>query len=137
MENAFQKIATFQYSAEAMITKGRLEADGIEVFMADNLTIDTDPMVSNAIGGVKLFVRTEHAGKANAILAEISRYALDNSGDNIVCPECGQNKVDLMSSVREGKSFFAFMFSFLLGALPFYTKYKYHCSNCGNEFEVK
>ncbi len=52
MENTFIKVASFQYSSEAMIIKGRLEAEGIEVFMKDNNTIDTDPLVSNAIGGV-------------------------------------------------------------------------------------
>ncbi len=50
----FSTVAVFQYSSEAQIIKGRLESDGIEVFLADNLTIDTDPLVSNAIGGVKL-----------------------------------------------------------------------------------
>ncbi|MFL9843236.1 putative signal transducing protein [Flavobacterium rhizosphaerae] len=75
MENAFQKVAAYQYSSEAIVIKGRLEAEGIEVFMADNYTIDVDPLVSNAIGGVKLFVRTENVEKAKEILSEISRYA--------------------------------------------------------------
>lgn len=40
----FTTVAVFQYSSEAQIVKGRLESDGIEVFLADNLTIDTDPL---------------------------------------------------------------------------------------------
>ena len=40
-KNAFVTIAKYQYSSEAQIAKGRLEADGIDVFLADNLTIDT------------------------------------------------------------------------------------------------
>ena len=75
-EITFQKIATFQYSSEALILKGKLESEGIEVFMRDNVTIDTDPLVSNAIGGVKLFVRSEDLGKAQGILSEISRIRL-------------------------------------------------------------
>ena len=54
MSETFKTIAKFQYSAEALIVKGRLEAEGIQVFLTDNHTIDTDPLVSNAIGGVKL-----------------------------------------------------------------------------------
>ena len=50
----FRKIASFQYSSEAIIYKGRLESEGIAVFMRDNFTIDTDPLVSNAVGGVKI-----------------------------------------------------------------------------------
>ena len=58
-ENTFTKIATFSYTAEAIILKGKIESEGIAVFMFDNNTVDTDPMISNAIGGVKLFVYTE------------------------------------------------------------------------------
>jgi len=137
MESTFEKIAVFQYSAEALVTKGRLEADGIEVFMADNNTIDTDPLVSNAIGGVKLFVRTEDAPKAKEILAEISRYAVDNQGNNIVCPACKGTTVEVMSTVRDGKGLAAFLLGMLLSAFPFFVKYKYHCNNCGSEFEIK
>ncbi|WP_299520789.1 DUF2007 domain-containing protein [Winogradskyella sp.] len=49
MQDTFVTIARYQYSSEAQIVKGRLEADGIEVFLRDNITIDTDPLVSNAI----------------------------------------------------------------------------------------
>ncbi|WP_373517624.1 ATP-dependent dethiobiotin synthetase BioD, partial [Pricia sp.] len=38
----FTTVARFQYSSEAQIVKGRLEADGISVFLSDNITIDTD-----------------------------------------------------------------------------------------------
>ena len=48
----FTKIGQYQYSSEAFIYKGKLEAEGIEVFVRDNHTVDTDPLVSNAIGGV-------------------------------------------------------------------------------------
>lgn len=138
MEHIFEKITTFQYSSEAVIVKGRLEAEGIEVFMADNFTIDADPLVSNAIGGVKLFVKAEDIKKAKAILSEISRYSVDDSGKNIVCPKCGTAKVDVGSTIKDVKSFFAFIFGFgLLGTIPFYTKYTYRCDNCGNEFKIK
>lgn len=137
MEPTFEKIAVFQYSAEAIFIKGRLEADGIDVFMADNNTIDTDPLLSNAIGGVKLFVRTADAPKAKVILSEISRYAVDNNGNNIACPSCGGTKVEVMSTVRDGKGLAAFLGGMLLSAFPFFVKYKYHCNNCGHEFEMK
>ena len=71
MSNTFTTIARFQYSTEAQIVKGRLEADGIKVFLTDNLTIDTDPLVSNAIGGVKLKVLSEQYDEAKEILDSI------------------------------------------------------------------
>jgi len=138
MEPVFEKIAVYQYTSEAIIIKGRLEADGIEVFMADNFIIDTDPLVSNAIGGVKLFVRTEDADRAKAVLAGISRYAVDNAGNHVVCPKCGSNRVDVGSTIKDARSLFAFLFGAgLFAALPFYTKYTYRCSDCGNEFKIQ
>ena len=138
MDQTFTKIASYQYSSEAVITKGRLEADGIEVFMSDNFTIDTDPFVSNAIGGVKLFVKAEDEARAKVILSEISRYSKDDSGHNVVCPKCGSEKVEVGSTIKNSKSLLAFLVALLFaGVLPFYTKYTYRCDNCGNEFKIK
>lgn len=137
MQQQFEKIASFQYTAEAMILKGRLQAEGIQVFMANNNTIDTDPLMSNAIGGVQLYVLTADVDKAHAVMQEISRYAVDNSGKPVQCPNCGSARVDVMSTVRDRGGFAAFLVGLLFSALPFFVKYKYHCSSCGHEFEIK
>ncbi|MBC7655284.1 MAG: DUF2007 domain-containing protein, partial [Oligoflexus sp.] len=51
-KSIFKIIATYQYTSEAIIFKGKLESEGIEVFMRDNNTVDTNPLYSNAVGGV-------------------------------------------------------------------------------------
>lgn len=138
MDNLFTKIGAYQYSSEAIIIKGRLEAEDIEVFMADNYTIDTDPLVSNAIGGVKLFVKTEDFEKAAEILNSISKYSLDNNGKPVICPVCQSTKVEVGSTIKDLKSLLVFIFTFLLVlVLPLYIKYKYRCSKCGNEFNIQ
>jgi len=134
MEPTFVTIAVFTYSAEAGIIKGRLDAEGIETFLFDNLTIDTDPLVSNAIGGVKLKVRKENEAEARKILATINEYSLDDSGEEINCPNCGASEIHYFSNVTDIKSLFAFLFGFLFGTLPFYTKYKYSCEVCKHKF---
>ncbi|MGK4566792.1 DUF2007 domain-containing protein [Flavobacterium sp. 3HN19-14] len=136
--DVFKKVATFQYSSEAFIVKGKLETAGIDVFMFDNHTIDTDPMISNAIGGVKLLVKTADYEKAVAELGDISRYSIDDDGKLMICPNCGSDKIDLLSTIKDVKSFLSFVFSAIITvALPFYTKYKYKCDNCGFEFSEK
>lgn len=138
MENTFVKIGAYEYSTEAHIVKSRLEAEGIAVFMADNFTVDTDPLVSNAIGGVKLYVKTEEGEAAKAVLQSISRYSVDENGKPVCCPNCGEQRVEMGSTVRNAKSLIAFLFGFgLFGTLPFYTKYKYRCNNCGHEFNIE
>lgn len=138
MENyTFKKIGQFQYSSEAYIYKGKLESEGIEVFIRDNHTVDSDPLVSNAIGGVKLFVRQNDYEKAEIILSEISKFSVDDKGTLIKCPNCGASKIQLLTTVKDLKSFFSFIFSTMFIALPFYNKYKYKCDSCNFEFSQK
>ncbi len=137
MGNTFKTIATFQYSTEAQIIKGRLEAEGIEVFLSDDLTIDTDPLVSNAIGGVKLKVYSREAMKAQHILESIKKYSYDDEGLPINCPHCKSEKVELFSTIKDVKSFFWFIFGVLFSSLPFYTRHKYKCEVCKTEFDLK
>lgn len=133
----FTTVGIFQYSAEAQIIKGRLESDGIEAFLSDNLTIDVDPMVSNAIGGIKLNVLTSQANEAKSILDVIQPYAVDDEGKPLTCPKCNSSRVELFSTVKDMKSFFGLMFGFLFSTLPFYTKHNYRCEDCHAEFDLK
>ena len=137
MTNTFKTIARFQYSSEAQIIKGRLEAEGIEVFLSDNLTIDTDPLVSNAIGGVKLKVLSEQSDEAIEILESIRKYSIDDEGNSINCPNCKSEKIELFSTIKDAKSLIWFIFGVLFSALPFYTRHKYRCEACQTEFDLK
>ncbi|MAX70571.1 MAG: hypothetical protein CMC76_05640 [Flavobacteriaceae bacterium] len=137
MQNTFSTIARYTYSSEAEIIKGRLEAEGIKVFLKDNITIDTDPLVSNAIGGIKLNVLAEDEAKAKDILKSISSYALDDNGNTIICSNCGSGNVSLYSTINSFKSFFHFIIGILFGTLPFSARYEYKCEDCNTVVDVK
>lgn len=132
----FRTIARFQYSSEAQIIKGRLEAEGIKVYLQDHLTIDTDPLVSNAIGGVKLKVLVDDAMRAQHILGSMNPYATDDFGNAINCPNCQSEKVELFSMISGFKSFFAFVVGLISGTLPMSARYKYKCDQCGHQFRI-
>ena len=136
MQNTFVTIARYQYSSEAQIVKGRLEADGIDVFLSDNITIDTDPLVSNAIGGVKLKVLAKDEKEARNILASIQVHSLDDNGNPIICPNCGEQHISIYSTITDFKSFIAFLAGFIFGTLPFSNRYKYKCEDCSVEFPI-
>ena len=136
MGNTFTTIATYQYSSEAQIIKGRLLSEGIEAFLADAVTIDTDPLVSNAIGGVKLKVPTQDVTQAKEILQSISSYSLDDTGEPVNCPNCDSTETNLFTTISDFRSLGAFLIGFLFGTLPFYTKYQYRCDNCKHKFNL-
>ena len=61
-------IARFDSMPEAHIAMGRLEAEGIESWLADEHLVQTDWLYSIAVGGIKLQVRSELAQRALEIL---------------------------------------------------------------------
>ncbi|GAB5523030.1 MAG: hypothetical protein Roseis2KO_09020 [Roseivirga sp.] len=66
----FITIAVFSLPQEAYIIRSKLQAMGIEVMLKDELTIQVDNFLSNALGGVKLQVRESDAKQAKSILLE-------------------------------------------------------------------
>ncbi|RCS28395.1 DUF2007 domain-containing protein [Polaribacter sp. WD7] len=134
MKDTFVTIATFKYSSEAHIIRGKLESEKIKVYMADDITIDTDPLMSHAIGGVKLKVSKAQEKKAREVLKTISKYSLDDEGNPIKCPKCGNEKAGFLSTIKDFKSLIIYLLGLVFFTLPFYTKYKYRCENCKIEF---
>lgn len=134
MEEQYVFIGRYQYTSEALIYKGKLESEGIEVFIRDNNTIDANPLYSNAIGGVKLFVKKEYENLAYLILSQISEFSLDQNNQLMKCPKCGVEKVEMITSVKDIKSLIFLVLSILFFLLPFHLKYKYKCRICNFEF---
>ena len=135
MEDSFELIKVFPYSPEAFICKGRLESEGITVFLRDHHVIDTNPLYSHAVGGVKLFVASEEAANAREILASIPEFSVDDQGKPLSCPVCHEAKVEMMTSVKGEKSLLGFLPALFFGAFPF-VRYRHRCRNCNHEFKA-
>ena len=104
-EEKFTFLRRFQYSSEAIIYQGKLESQGIEVFLRDNNIVDSNPLYSNAVGGVKMFVKTEDFDKANEVLGDVSLFSVDDDNQLLKCPECGAEQVDMVTSIKDWKTF--------------------------------
>ena len=135
MKDTFTTIARFQYSSEAHIVKGKLNSEGIDAFLVDDMTIDVDPLVSHAIGGVKLKVPTIQLEKAAQILESVHKYSIDDNGNNVICPNCKSNKVNFVTTVKDQRGFIFFIIAFLYTMFPFFIKSVYKCENCKKEFK--
>ncbi len=64
----FISIAIFDNYVSAHIARGRLEDNGINCWLKDENTVTIDPILTYAIGGIKLMVATSQAERAVAIL---------------------------------------------------------------------
>jgi hypothetical protein len=133
-------IKTFTLPSEAVVIRARLESEGIECFLKDELTAQVNPFYSNAVGGVKLQVRENKQQEAIEILtnsdgkAELEEQPAEShiSGE-VICPHCCSDDV---SKGKYSERAFAISILLLGFPLPFISK-TFHCFNCGKEFKVK
>lgn len=124
------KIRTFDNYIEANMVAGFLESEGIEPFLLDEFTATIDPILTNAIGGIKLAVKEEDAAKAKEILA-----AEDERKRKLMqCPKCGAQNVEYIAVAKPRNWLTAFT-TFVLGSYAAAPDKKYHCFTCGYEFD--
>ena len=76
-EEKFTFLRRFQYSSEAVIYQGKIESEGIEVFLRDQNLIDST-MYSNLFGGIKMYVKKEDFQRANEILNDVNLFSVDD-----------------------------------------------------------
>ena len=66
-------INRYQNYIDANIAKGVLEAAGVESWLQDEFTVTIDPILTHAVGGIKLLTRKEDAEKALTILQQLKK----------------------------------------------------------------
>ena len=125
MNNNYKVLAVFEYSTEAHVTKSKLDSEGFETMLMDEKTIDSDPLISNAIGGVKLLVHKNDFEKALEIYNNIRAYQKDINENDIFCPACNTTQILIAPSQR--KNIFYMLF-------PFFEKTRHICNTCKKIF---
>lgn len=126
MNDNFALLAVFEYSTEAQITKTKLESENINTMLADEKTIDTDPLLSQAIGGVKLLVHNKDYDRALEIYNNIRRYRKDKNDNDIHCPKCSSTRILMAPPDRKNILYMLF---------PFFEKSKHICNDCQTIFK--
>jgi hypothetical protein len=71
--NDLVTIARFYYLYEAELLAAKLEAEGIEAFIPDAMTISMDPFLANTIGGIRVQIRQADAQQARTVLAVVQQ----------------------------------------------------------------
>ena len=64
----FILLAAFDNYIPAHIALGRLKEEFINCYLQDEYTVTIDPLLSNAVGGIKLMVAETQAERAREIL---------------------------------------------------------------------
>lgn len=68
MPNDFVPIASFMFAPPALLLKSKLETEGIPSVVSDDNFVTLNPLMSNAVGGVKVKVYQGDVKKALSVL---------------------------------------------------------------------
>ena len=113
----------------AHIAMGRLKEEGIECWLKDENTVTIDPIIANAVGGIKLMVEEEKAEKAWKLLTRLQ----EEYKASFVCSKCGSSNIELVSTPRKTINWLSAISTFLFSNYALTVDKVYHCFDCGNE----
>jgi predicted RNA-binding Zn-ribbon protein involved in translation (DUF1610 family) len=116
------------FTANLLLT--RLRDAGIECYLKDEFTITIDPLLSNALGGIKVIVRKETYPQALAMLKAFDEAA----ARMLVCPNCGGHNFTLMPK-KTAENYTTAVMSWLFSAYAVSAENVYKCDKCGYESE--
>ena len=127
----FRPIRSYDNYISANIVLQKLEAEGIQAYLQDENTVTIDPILSNAIGGIKLMVYESQVERVAELLAAFEE-AYKNA---VVCPQCGSVNVQFIPQNSNPANWFSAIVTWLFGSYAIAVKKVYHCYNCDHEFE--
>jgi predicted RNA-binding Zn-ribbon protein involved in translation (DUF1610 family) len=126
----FVAVWTYNDYVSAHIAMGRLEEDGFNCWLKDENTVTIDPILTNAVGGIKLMVEETGAQKAVDILKQLQQ---DHKA-KIVCPKCGSHNIEVVSTPRKASNWLSAIITFTFSNFALAVETVNHCFDCGNEF---
>jgi hypothetical protein len=128
----FAQIRSYDNYITANLQLSLLKDHGITCYLKDELTITIDPLLSPAIGGMKLMVVAAEAEKAHQLLDEAEAEYIKT----LACTICGQHAIEKITHVENPTSFWGKLKNQLLGGSAVVLKTYYRCGNCGNPFLI-
>jgi predicted RNA-binding Zn-ribbon protein involved in translation (DUF1610 family) len=121
-------IRTFNnyFSANILLTK--LRDAGIQCYLKDEHTVTIDPLLTNAVGGIKLVINKEDSQE----VFEILQLFDEDYRRNAVCPKCGSHNIELVPK-RTPANMITAILSWLFADYAVSVENVYKCSTCGYE----
>ncbi len=126
----FVVLQAYPNYVEAHIAMGYLEEEGIDGWLKDENTVTIDPILTNAVGGIKLMVAAGQAEKAWELLQNLKK----EQQAKLVCPKCGSHNIELVSTPRKASNWFSAIIAFFMTSFAMPVEKVQHCFDCGHEF---
>jgi hypothetical protein len=131
MEDKIVTLTAYYDPMEAQIVRGRLEANGISCFIADDNMLAANPFYNQALGGIKIKVFEHDLEKCREILAEDA--VLESDDELMTCPYCKSTQVHYGAAPVK-RNWFSIILAALISTFPIYLYRTWICRDCGASF---
>ena len=127
----FIQLRSYDNYVNANMQLSMLKEEGINCYIKDEYTITIDPLLSPAIGGMKLMVDVQQIERAKQILEESDKTFLQT----IQCPNCGQHAIEHIVQIKNPSGFLQKIMFMLVNGQEQEIKKYYKCASCGFKFD--
>ena len=127
MDPEFSTVAVFAEPVYAHLARARLEGQGIQVVLLDEHIIAMNPLLTCAVGGIKLVVAREHAAAVHQVVEGIlgARERVDSCAD-CGAEGCGESRFKIRA---------AWLSTVVLGFPVCAARSRFTCQHCGNTWQ--
>jgi DNA-directed RNA polymerase subunit RPC12/RpoP len=123
----FVQLRSYDNYLNANMQLSMLKEQGINCYIKDEYTITIDPLLSPAIGGMKLMVDELQIDGAEQILKSADQEFLQT----IACPNCGHHSLAQVVQIKTPTGFLQKIKSILVNGQEQEIKKYYQCTVCG------
>ncbi len=127
---SFTPIRAYDNYITANLELSMLLEAGINCYIKDEYTITIDPLLSPALGGMKLMVEDESVPAAMYLLAKSNRLFLET----VPCPRCRLARLELVEKVINYDTWIDRFKSLLLTGQEIKVERYYHCTACNSVY---
>ncbi|MBC6492840.1 hypothetical protein ACFSQD_17200 [Flavihumibacter stibioxidans] len=127
----FQQIRSYDNYIFANLQLNLLKDQGISCYLQDEHTITIDPLLSPAIGGMKLMVVDPEADMARQMLDRADEEYLKT----VACSGCGHVGLEKVTHIEKPEGFWQALKIRLISGATVSMKTHYHCPACGRQFD--
>ena len=143
MDKGLIPVARFVDLTEAHIARGFLLTNGIEAALLDTNLVSLGLPTAQSVGGVKLMVPADDAGRASQLLREVMRGDFAGLVDEVDVREPGEDfaiercpRCNAEDTFRP-RSFVGMLFGWFFAAPMAAGTKRRHCRGCGQEWSSR
>jgi ribosomal protein L37AE/L43A len=126
----FVLLRSFDNYIEAHMVMGRLEEEGIHCWLKDEHIVTINPILSNAVGGIKLMVPKEQEQEAQTLLQQLN----EQRKASFACPKCSSHNIEFINTPRKAINWASAIIAWFVSSYAIAVVQVWHCFDCNAEF---